>query len=239
MKTQQTNARAPFTMTPKHRAAKIVRAPHETAGEAIEGFERGGRLVGMTKGQFSLLDLIQAIVRKTGPVHLTVSTWTTGVRDAENAALMIERGSLLSLRLLCDRSFPRRQPAYCRQILATFGADAIRCTNTHAKFALLRNDSWAVVIRSSMNLNRNPRFEQFDVDDDLEIADFFEAHIAEMEVLMLPGFAVSTREVDQAFAGALGGGLSDAYREGEVQEEFTPASAMAAAERACREALDG
>lgn len=218
--------------------AKTVLAPYETAREAIGELEHGCRIVGMTKGQFSLLDLIRAVMAQTGPAHLTVSTWTTGIRDAENARLMVERGELLSLRLLCDRSFPRRQPDYCRAILDAFGAGAIRCTNTHAKFAIIRNERWSVVIRSSMNLNRNPRFEQFDLDDDAELADFFEAHISEMEAVMPEGFAVSVRTVDQAFAGAMGGGLSDAYREGDGRhEEMSALDVLAAAEHAVRDAL--
>jgi hypothetical protein len=162
----------------------------------------------MTKGQFSLLDLIRAVLAQTGPAHLIVSTWTAGIRDVENASMLIKRGKLLSLKLLCDRSFPRRQPKYCRRILEVFGADAIRCTRTHAKFALIGNDDWHVVIRSSMNLNRNPRFEQFDLDDDAELFRFFEEHWLELEHEMPAGLGVSTKQCDLVFTKALGGGLA-------------------------------
>lgn len=193
----------------RKKAPRFVREPTATALDAIGRLEPGDRLVGMTKGQFSLLDLIRAVLRSTGPAHLTVSTWTTGIRDAENARLLVSRGDLLSLRLLTDRSFPSRQPKYCAAIIRTFGADSIWCTRTHAKFALIRNDQWNVVIRSSMNLNRNPRFEQFDLDDDAEMADWFEAHVSEIAETMKPGLDFTTHEADVAFERALGGGVSE------------------------------
>jgi hypothetical protein len=60
-----------------------------------------------------------------------------------------------------------------------FGRDCIRAISTHAKFILARNDDWNVVVRTSMNLNENPRFENIEISDDpafcgfmFEIADY-------------------------------------------------------------------
>lgn len=60
-----------------------------------------------------------------------------------------------------------------------------------------------------MNLNRNPRFEQFDLDDDAEIADFLAAHAAEMEDLMPEGTAPRHTQVSAGFRAALGGGMAE------------------------------
>lgn len=193
----------------KKKPARYIREPTATARDAIGRLEPGGRIVGMTKGQFSLLDLIRAVLDSTGPASLIVSTWTTGVRDAENAKMLVNRGDITSLKLLTDRSFPGRQPKYCAAIIDTFGADSIWCTRTHAKFAIIRNANWNVVIRSSMNLNRNPRFEQFDLDDDADMADWFEEHVSEIAETMKPGLKFTTREADAAFEGAFGGGVSE------------------------------
>ena len=193
----------------RHGSRREVRCPFETAREAIAPLRKGDRLTGMTKGQFSLLDLIRAILEVTGPADLTLSTWTLGIRDAENAAALTKRGTIRSLRLLTDRSFPTRQPRYCAYVLDAFGDASIRVTNTHAKFAIIRNDGWSVVVRSSMNLNRNPRFEQFDLDEDEALADFFDAHVSEMEDLMPEGFQARAREVRDAFERALGGTAGD------------------------------
>jgi hypothetical protein len=206
-----TSAAAPSTRL-RARAAKTVAAPYQCAEAAIGKLEPGCRILGLTKGQFSLLDLLRACLAQTGPAHVVVSTWTTGIRDADNAKLLLDTGKILSFRLLTDRSFATRQPKYCAAIVRAFGNQAIRCTNTHAKFCLITNEHWTIAIRSSMNLNRNPRFEQFDLDDDPKIVAFLKEHVDEMEDLMPKGLRPSYNAVDAGFTNALGGGLSDVYQ---------------------------
>ena len=53
-----------------------------------------------------------------------------------------------------------------------FGDDSIRTTRTHAKFAVITNEDWAVAVRTSMNLNENPRLESIEVSDDPALAGF-------------------------------------------------------------------
>ena len=176
--------------------------PYHQADRAVVGLEKGGRIVGMTKGQFSMIDLIRAVIRRTGAAHLRISTWTAGVRDTKNAAFMVEKGDLLSFQLLCDASFLNRHPAYCAAINELFGKDSIRCTKTHAKIALIENDDWAISIRASMNLNRNPRYEQFDIDDNRDIYNFFAAHFDEMAEDMPAGFVADTAQIRATFIAA-------------------------------------
>lgn len=169
---------------------------------------KGERLIGMTKGQFSLIDLIKAVLRSTGPASVTVSTWTTGIRDAAEASWLLESGQIRSFRLLTDRSFPQRQPRYAADLLRRFGRDVIVCTRTHAKFAIIRGDDLHVAVRSSMNLNRNPRFEQFDLDESPAICDWLDAHVAELTSDATSGLAIDEAAVWECFSSALGGGYS-------------------------------
>lgn len=208
----------PFATDVAPSPADIVTVAVGPAEEVAARIRAGCRVFGFTKGQFSLLDLVKAVGLKTGPVHLTISTWTAGSRDTENVGMLRDQGLFLSLRLLVDRSFATRQAQYCETVRRVFGDEAIRCTRTHAKFALLRNDTWNVVIRSSMNLNRNPRFEQFDIDDDPVLADFLQAHCDEMSETMPAGLAQPTRVVDAAFVASMGGGLSGAYAAEDIAE---------------------
>jgi len=187
--------------------ADLVDVRRGPASAAVSGLAPGRRVVGMTMGQFSMLDLVIAVLEHTGPAHLSLSTWTAGIRDATQAGLLLDSGRLLSVRLLVDRSFASRQPRYCAAVQRIFGDDAIRCTRTHAKIATINNDDWSVSIRSSMNLNRNPRFEQFDIDTDPRIAQFFCAHFDEMAGEMPDGPRVSTAEVDAVF-GRLARGIN-------------------------------
>lgn len=186
--------------SPEFRASGLA-----NAATCIGNLSKGCRVIGLTKGQFSLIDIIRAVLDQTGPADVVLSTWSSGIRDIENAAWLLETGVIGSLRMLTDRSFPTRQPKYARTLVERFGSDVIHCTNTHAKFALIRNDGWDVAIRSSMNLNRNPRFEQFDLDESREICDFFAAFVDELEQTHPPGIDFDGSEVHAAFEASLGG----------------------------------
>lgn len=143
----------------------------ETAAAALGPIEHGCEIFGLTMGQFSLVDIVTHVLRATGPADVTVSTWTAAGADMGFAMELLADGAIRRLRFVVDYSFPRRQPAYCDAMRERFGDDAIRVTKTHAKFVLVTNADWAIVIRSSMNLNENRRLESFELSDDLAMAD--------------------------------------------------------------------
>jgi hypothetical protein len=148
----------------------------QSAAEAVADLERDGmELFGLTRGQFSLADLLVATLDKTGPAALSISTWTAAATDIQRMMELLEGGQISSCRWLVDQTFVRRVPALAAQIRKLFGDDAIRVTKTHAKFATIVNNEWQVAIRSSMNLNQNPRLESFQVGHDPELCDFLSA----------------------------------------------------------------
>lgn len=147
--------------------------------DAVGAIERGCEIYGLTKGQWSLIDLIEHCLAYTGPAHCVLSTWTAAGADMTFAQGFLQDNRLLSLRLVVDYSFVTRQPAFTAAIKAieSFGGDSIRCCKTHAKFVLLRNDEWNVVIRTSMNLNENRRIENFEVSDSVALADYLQEFV--------------------------------------------------------------
>ncbi len=148
----------------------------ETAAAAIDGLQRDGmELFGLTRGQFSLVDLLQAVLERTGPAELSISTWTASHTDVETMQELLSSGRITGCRWLVDQTFVRRVPALAAQIRRQFGDDAIRVTKTHAKFCTIINAEWQVAIRSSMNLNQNPRLESFQLGHDPELCKFLTA----------------------------------------------------------------
>jgi len=187
-------------------------SPRQSARESIGTLAAGARITGVTKGQFSLLDLIRAISDQIGPAALTVSTWSTGIRDTGNLEILIDSGSFTKVSLCLDRSFAGRQPKYVEEVIRVWGQENIRMTRNHAKFFMLRNEAWNICVRSSMNLNRNPRLEQYDLDDSLDLCEFFQGVIDEIFEKMPPGLVKTARQCDQVFPTLIGGGMSDQYR---------------------------
>ena len=185
-------------------SAITVRSFKASARKALEGWGQGKRVIGITGGQFSLIDLLRATLEHTGPAEVTLSAWTTGIRDAEEAAWLVSTGKITKLRWLIDRSFATRQPGYCRQVLDRFGQDAFVVSNNHAKFFTVENSDWHVCCRSSMNLNSNRRMEQFDLDDCESICRMFSDMVDRIEAETPSGLRVKVATVDHAFDAVAG-----------------------------------
>jgi hypothetical protein len=157
---------------------RLTRA--ETAREAVADLVIGQDVFGFTKGQFSLLDLIAAINDQVGPCHLTLSTWTAANADLDHVFAFLSGHKLLSARFVLDFTFQRRQPAVAQKIRDTFGRENIRVTRNHSKFALMESKRTRLVLKTSMNLNTNPRFENFEVSWDPDLFDFLKTICEEL-----------------------------------------------------------
>lgn len=145
----------------------------QTAAEAVANLDLDGReTYGLTRGQFSFVDMLQAILDKTGPAAVELSTWTAAGTNVTTAMALVAAGTITRARWLVDHTFVRRCPQLAARIRQAFGDDAIRVTKTHAKFAVVHNDRWRVVCRTSANLNENPRLEDFTLAHDPELATF-------------------------------------------------------------------
>jgi hypothetical protein len=158
--------------TPRKR---IVRAAKIGAARtALGGLEPGIELYVLTHGQFSLIDALVALLEQTGPADVTLATWTAQAADLRQAAALMtrERGLIRTFRLIVDRSFLTRQPEYAQTMRELFGDNAIRTARSHAKWAAIRNESWTLAVRTSMNLNENPRLENIEVSDDPGLVTF-------------------------------------------------------------------
>jgi len=153
---------------------EIRTAKTATAREAIGKIEKGSDTYILTFGQFSVIDALVAILDQTGPADVTISTWTAADAHLQRAAELVESAGIKNFRMIVDRSFETRQPGYCYQMRELFGPDCIRAFRTHAKFLLIRSDTHDIVIRTSMNLNENPRLENIEISENKEFADYFQ-----------------------------------------------------------------
>jgi len=152
----------------------------ETAASAICTIEKSCEIFGFTKGQFSKIDVIEHVLAQTGPADVTICTWSASSGDIRRASNFLSNKFIKSLKFIVDVSFKVRQPAYLKELIDNFGTEAIRLTVVHAKFALIRNEKFNVIIRTSMNLNYNPRFENFEISENKFFADFMQNIVDEI-----------------------------------------------------------
>jgi len=135
----------------------------ESAARCIGEIAKGCDVFGLTKGDFSMIDILRHVAAQIGPCRVDVGTWTAAHSDIKQAERLLNDSNVTAMRWLVDRSFPNRQPAYFRSVLDRFGRDSVRLARFHAKFLLMENDAFSVAVRTSMNLNENKRIEFFEI----------------------------------------------------------------------------
>lgn len=167
-----------------------------TAAEAIGPLDRGCEIFGLSKGQFSLVDIICHCLKFSGPADVVLSTWTAAGADLEFAYQLLRDNAITKLRFVVDFSFPTRQPEYCAALREKFGDDCVRVTKTHAKFVVIRGGGWNLVIRSSMNLNENRRLESFEISDCEAMADYLAAMVDELFAFQSTGEGFTNKPWD-------------------------------------------
>jgi len=146
---------------------------NSNSNKVVSEIKNGFRILGLTNGQFSLIDLIKSILDKVGKAKVVVVTWSAGIKDANQVAWMKDSELIEDFTLITDHSYVNRQKAYAVALDDLFGTENIRTSEIHAKFTLIQNENWNIVIRTSMNLNANKTCESFEIDDDKEIYDFY------------------------------------------------------------------
>ena len=139
----------------------------------IGDFDKNCRIIGLTNGRFSLIDLINAISKRIGKCHIVCVTWSAGIKDANQVRWLMDNDRLFSFKLVTDRSYKTRQKSYAISLEELFGPENIRTSDVHAKFVLLHNENYSVVIRTSMNLNANKTCESFEIDENKDVFDFY------------------------------------------------------------------
>lgn len=140
--------------------------------DALSTLDAGAEIYGVTKGDFSLTDIIATVISKTKNNAIVLATWTAADKSLQSFADMIRAGRLKDVRLIVDPSFITRKPEICDLMFTLFGPDSVRCAPLHAKFGVMTGGDYPVTIRTSMNLNPNKRIESYEISTCPEMAAF-------------------------------------------------------------------
>lgn len=171
----------------------------EGVRDYIGDLSKDTEIFGITKGQFSIIDIIKYVLDFTGPAHVLLSTWTAANADIKKAFEFLRDGNIKSIKLLVDQGFVTRQKDYCDEMRRLFGENSIRFLRLHAKFIVIQNEKYNFVIRTSMNLNENKRMENFEITEDYDFCEYFKRFFNETFDNIAPGELVSNVDVVRAF----------------------------------------
>jgi hypothetical protein len=162
----------------KTRADKKAHARRIRTTE-IAKIESGCDLWILSRGEVSLADLFDVLLHQTGPAEVAIVTWTIGRREAREVIGWADTGRIKSVKIVLDDSYSSRQPVGWAALRGRFGDNLVTVRN-HAKLLLIENDSWAVNVMTSANLNTNKRQEYFLVRDDPDLAAFNRSWVEEL-----------------------------------------------------------
>lgn len=152
--------RASALSTRRARAVESFR----TAADCIGDVEPGMALFAITRGQFSMIDAVLHVLEQVGPARLSLWTWTIAEYEIQAFNGLQSDGRVTGGRLIIDGGARQKNRPLLQQWQARFGADSVRYVLNHAKIATVEGENGLrVLLRGSMNLNHNPRFEQLDV----------------------------------------------------------------------------
>ena len=132
----------------------------------------GCEIIAVTGGEWSLADLVFALAEQDAPADIDITSWTVGRQTIETMAALMGRHIVGRVRWLVDRGFPARQPSYATRMARLFPLDCIRAVRVHAKWIVISGRRTRYAIRTSCNLNVNPRMEIVEISGDPALAAF-------------------------------------------------------------------
>lgn len=150
-----------------HQRRRELRAVESfrSAAECIGPVQPGLCLFGLTRGQFSMIDVVQHLLAQIGGGHVSIWTWAIAEYEVATLTGLLLRPDILSARLVVDQSADKRNPGLIEQWRQRWGPEQVRILRNHAKIVRIWNDELRILARGSFNLNFNPRTEQFDLDE--------------------------------------------------------------------------
>lgn len=155
----------------------------KSVGECVGEVSKGMALFAITRGQFSMIDVVLYLTKNIGISQLSLWTWAIADYEVEVVEKLLDMGEILDSVLIVDYSASKRNLGILNRWRERFGEDKVKVCMNHAKIARIWNDDYKFLVRGSMNLNFNPRFEQLDLTEGGEEFNLVERIESEIPVL--------------------------------------------------------
>ena len=130
-------------------------------------------------GGFASISFIEAVAAKEKILELTASTLRIGAKQFDilarlNAKGMLEKATFFVGTLMREDEKRKQYNYYGRIFEKCRELDwRIHSTNNHSKIILMRTEENYYVLETSSNLNENPKIEQFSIENNKGMYDFY------------------------------------------------------------------
>ena len=131
-----------------------------------------------------MIDAVLHVLDCVGPAAVSLWTWTVAEYEIECLARLRIDQRLTAGRLIIDHGARNKNAGLIREWKGSFGAESVRYVVNHAKIATVHSaGGLKFLLRGSMNLNFNPRLEQFDITEGGEDFDLVKGIEDELPIL--------------------------------------------------------
>lgn len=111
-----------------------------------------------------MIDAVLHVLDQVGPAAVSLWTWTVAEYEVQVLTRLRIDKRITAGRLVIDHGARNKNADIIADWKEQFGSDSVRCVVNHAKIATVETATGLkFLLRGSMNLNFNPRFEQFDI----------------------------------------------------------------------------
>lgn len=190
-------------------------SPTERRKRAVESFQSAAECIGpvragmdgvfaITRGQWSMIDAVLHCLDQLAPEPVTLSLWTWTVAEYEIQCLerlMLDK-RIKTATLVVDHGARGKNKTLLEKWFSIFGPGSVRFVVNHSKIATIEGAGARLLLRGSMNLNFNPRFEQFDLTEggqDFELVRSIESELETLSLDCSGADAYRSSKVSRAF----------------------------------------
>ncbi len=136
----------------------------------LDAIESGKSVHYLSKGDWSMHDLISQLLKKYNPAELFITTYALREFAVRQIILAQDAGQLSAVNMVLDYRAKIRTPEVFQ--LASQNMNNICLFGIHAKVTVLRSDKGCITIVGSANWTSNPRVECGVVSTNRSLAEF-------------------------------------------------------------------
>lgn len=135
----------------------------------------------LSKGRWSLHQLVSHIIGLIGPCDCSLTSYGISTKPIQCILDLLRSKQILTITALFDKRIRLQCPDAFQLLLNLTDDERVRIglTMIHAKVVVLSNADHQVTIRTSANLNVNPRIEIYDISTHAGRAQFHQQWIAD------------------------------------------------------------
>lgn len=138
----------------------------KSAGDAIGEIKKDCHIFAITRGQWSMVDAILYCLSQVGRSKISIWTWTVANYEVQVINRLLLDDKVTAGTLIIDGGARIKNRDIIKKWQNHFGKESVRYVLNHAKIATIESESgFKLLLRGSMNLNFNPRFENFDLSE--------------------------------------------------------------------------